>query len=130
MSSSGDAAERAVFKRACAVLAELQDDMDWKNVMSKFKVTAAKWAKSLKKIERQGAHRRASAALCLARRPCFSALPERLTLPPCVLCCTSHRSGRPVDPHEESLRRDQAHQHAAFVVAIDQRAASGGTRAT
>lgn len=42
-----------------------------------------------------------------------------------------HRPGRPLDPHEESLRCDQAHQHAAFVVAVHRRAACGGsTRAT
>ena len=54
------ATERAIFRRACAVLAELQDDMGWADVASKFKGQAKRWQDSLDKTERQGAQLRAS----------------------------------------------------------------------
>ena len=54
MASDDKAAAKAVFQRACDTLMELQDDLGWKHVTGKFKVTCAKWAQSLSRISRAG----------------------------------------------------------------------------
>ena len=52
---SDDAAtERAIFRRACAVLSELQDDLAWSDVAPKFKGQAKRWQNSLDQTARQG----------------------------------------------------------------------------
>ena len=46
---------------ACHTLAQLQDDLEWKFVTPKFKVTAKKWNLELQKLtQSQGAMSRAS----------------------------------------------------------------------
>ena len=58
---SDDAAtERAIFRRACAVLSELQDDLAWSDVAPKFKGQAKRWQNSLDQTARQGKCLRAS----------------------------------------------------------------------
>ena len=62
------ATERAIFRRACAILSELQDDLAWSEVKPKFKVQAPRWQKSLNAIARQGA-RLPSSLLTPVRHP-------------------------------------------------------------
>ena len=59
--------------------------MAWSSVMSKFKVSAAKWQKSLVQIERRGAHPPCS-LLTAVRHP---AVPLRFTPVPCLPCCAA-----------------------------------------
>ena len=79
------ATERAIFRRACAVLAELQDDLGWSDVTSKFKGQAKRWQNALDETERQGAHLRAS----LLDARASPAVPGRLTPAPRALRCAA-----------------------------------------
>ena len=83
--------ERAMFQHGCDVLMELQDDLAWKHVTSKFKQTSAKWYQTLSKIRNAGMHSRT---------------PARVSMPACGLTLSrrrqprlmSGRSGRSPEP--------------------------------
>ena len=52
---------------ACEELAALQDDLDWKDVSAKFKVTCRKWAKSLDQLRQQAQQTGASVPHSVAK---------------------------------------------------------------
>ena len=65
--SDAAATERAIFRRACAVLSELQDDLAWSDVAPKFKAQAKRWQNSLDQTARQGKCLRASLLTLITR---------------------------------------------------------------
>ena len=94
---SDDAAtERAIFRRACAVLSELQDDLAWSDVLPKFKGQAKRWQNSLDQTARRGKCLRASLLTPVTR-----AVPCRLTPAPCLAASLRRRA---LTPHSGAVR--------------------------